>query len=225
MSNHRKDRECADARCRRPIVGGKTGYCCHCYQKHQVSRSLKFSWTPEWDRLLREAYARCLVGKPTVAINKLQAITGYPRYIVTLRAQRLGITRDMRRPWKQEEIFFLDQQAGKLSVRAIATALHRSYESVRAMMEHRKIRTRLTYGYGIIQLSDLLGVSPGQVRRYLKCRWIAMDAEHRILPRTVRAMLVEHMDSIDFRLVNQKWLKDELRLTITHLVQNARRAA
>ena len=206
----RKQHSCAA--CERPIVGGKTGYCCHCYPRlAHPGTNVKYPWTREWDRLLCDAYNHCLVGKPTAAINKLQSITGYPRYIVRLRAQRLGISRDRRRPWTASEIAFLREHAGKISTRAIARALYRSWESVAARMDVERLSAAVTAGYSMQQLAGVIGCEPHQVRRWIQSGWLTLNEDRRIPEFRVRSFLAMHIDSIDLRLCNQKWLKDRLR--------------
>lgn len=219
----RKTAACAD--CNMPIVGGKTGYCCHCAHRHVPHPTLKFPWTPEWDQMLRDAYARCVLGKPTVAIDKLQAATGYPRYIVTLCAQTLGITRDTRRPWTGYELRFLSQHAGKMTTRRVAQVLGRSYESVRCRMQALDLGRAVVRGYSIEQLAGVLGVSAHQVRKFIRRGWLIYDADRRIPKFIVRRLLAERMDHLDLRLMNQHWLKDELRGLFDMILDSARRAA
>lgn len=218
----RKDHPCGG--CGALIARGKTGLCCHCHPKRLVTAP-KWQWTPEWDAMLREAYARCLVGKPTAAIDKLQAITGYPRYMVRLRAHRLGITRDTRRPWLPVEIEFLRSQAGKISTRRIAEQLHRSYESTHCQMQMHALSAALRSGYTITQLSDALGVGQHQVRILLRRGWLSLNEDRRITATSVRVLLMNHLDALDLRLMNQKWLKQELRAILGWIGKSARRAA
>lgn len=223
MSRVRKEKACAG--CGAPIAGGKTGYCCHCVNKRVPRATLKFPWTPEWDRMLREGYARCVLGKPTVAIDRVQAATGYPRHIVRLRAQRLGITRDTRKPWRWDEESFLRLQAGRTSAKQIARYLHRSHASVVSHMEGMRLSAHVIHGYSLTQLAELLGVSFHQVRKFLRSGWLKMNASHRINASDARYFLIERMDHLDLRLMNQRWLKEELRAAFRNVHDSARRAA
>lgn len=172
---------------------------------------MKYPWTAEWDAALRAGYAHCLVGRPTVAIDKLQRLTGYPRYIVRLRAQRLGITRDTRRPWTPVELRMLRENAGHVSVKGIAAMLGRSHESVASRMQIESLKRSVRCGYSMQQLADMLGVDAHSVRKWIASGRLTLNAERRISGTAVQQMLWVHLEALDLRLCNQVWLKDQLR--------------
>lgn len=221
--SHRKDKKCAG--CGSAITGGKTGYCYHCWAKYQQPRASKYPWTPEWDEMLRDGYARCVLAKPTTVISRLQAITGYPRHAVTLRAQALGITRDTRKPWTDYEIGFLRQHVGRMSIKRFSRTLGRSYESVRYQLERLELKAATAPGYSIAQLADLMGIGRHQVRKFIQRGWLGLDADHRIPKRVARELLFAKLDHLDLRVMNQRWLKDELRIALSTVTSSIRRAA
>src|SRR2546421_236673 len=118
----------------------KDRLCGRCRMKSWPS-SRKYHWTPEYDQAIKSAY-RSQSNKPQLSqhLDALERKTGFPRYMIKLRAKELGVSKfgDARRPWTPAEIEVLHEFAGRRTVRQLAEKLGRSWSSEASYMEYLK---------------------------------------------------------------------------------------
>jgi hypothetical protein len=173
---------------------------------------LRFVFTAEQDRILRDAYAFGTT-KPRLTEALADAVRriGYPRYILKSRAQRLGLTQDKRKPWTQSELDLLREYSGVRSVKWIARRLQRGYESVAAQMERHRISCRVTEGYTHEDVMALFGVSQPTVARWIGSGALKLHGAHvgsgRITEASVRSLIFSRPELYSLRRVDEPLFK------------------
>ena len=172
----------------------------------------RYLWTPELDDALREGYGKAATARGiSAAIDIVARMSGFPRYIVNCRAQKLRLTRDNRHPWSPQEIDFLRRHVGKLPVKEIARQLHRNAVAVQSQSVHSSLcPTSRTGGLSLGQAAELLGVSRETVSAAVRDGHLSHRGG-RVTHRGLRRFLAAHFDRLDLRLIDQRWLKEQLR--------------
>lgn len=174
-----------------------------------------YVWTEEWDRALREAYATAM--RPHAArkaVDLMQKMTGYPRDAIYRRAAELGVGL-RRRPWTTGEVRTLREHAGKLPAAKLAQLLGRSQQSVSLMSHRLKIGLLCRReGYTRQQAADLLCVSVDAIGAAYRTRELFPNRHGRLTENGLRRFFWSHLDAIDFRRMDQHWLREELRRTL-----------
>lgn len=193
--------ECGD-----PHGYPKDHLCARCRMKKRFPKR-RFPWTPTLDEMLRSGYQRAKTHRQkSVAIDNVMRASNFPRSIVKVHAQELGLTHDTRHPWSAADREQLRELAGRLSTRGIAKRLHRAHAAVRAQLESLHISYRITTGYTREDLQQLLGVSWRQVNLWIQNDWLRPLGD-RIPEKYVEKFLRLHADQYDLRRVDQAWFK------------------
>lgn len=170
----------------------------------------KYIWTSERDEQLRAIY-RKTHGKEklTERLKLLAEEFGWPRHVLTLRAQRIGIARDVRKPWTDADIRFLEESAGKLSARQIAKRLGRTYISVASKISHNYFREE-----GDLTAYDVLyifGVSWYRVKEWRDLGWLCPSRGDWYTRHDLAVFMLTHPEAFDPRTVEIDFLRSVLR--------------
>lgn len=173
-----------------------------------------YVWTPAKDAVLRERYD----GRKGSAA-KLAAAFGWPKWVITKRAQGLGLCRPVenRQPWTPEEERLLEEMAGERAITFMARRLKRSDTSVALKLKRMKISCRIRNGYTLRDLELCFGVDHHLVNRWIRTgllkgqrrfgagfareAWAFTDGDLR---RFVR----ENPTAFELRRVDQVWFLD-----------------
>jgi hypothetical protein len=168
----------------------------------------KFSWTKEFDTRLRDSYTRASARKDlTASLDALQRFTGFPRFVILARAADLGFSFVRRRPWSDEELQFLKSNAGRLSVKALAERLSRTYYSVKAAIKSMELDGRVTQGYSVDELMRTFGVGKATVDRWIAKGWMRRN-EGRITENSVYRFIRLRPHEYQLRRVDEIWFKE-----------------
>lgn len=179
-----------------------------------MRKPAKYVWTTERDALLRAKYdGRRFCG------NKLAATLGWPKWVITKRAQELGLCRPVenRRAWTPEETRFLEAHAGTRLAAWIGRQLGRSTSSVIQKVKHMGLRLGIREGHTMRDLGLCLGVDHHAIERWLRDgrlrgrrryengspldAWVFEDED-------IRAFIYQNPTSFDLRRVDQTWFLD-----------------
>ena len=168
---------------------------------------LKYVWTAEKDRLVREAWQSGTT-KPRLseAISYAVRQIGFPRHIVRFRAAALGLCHDTRRPWTAEERDYVEENAGRFSAAWIAKKLKRSRMGVISHMGYEGISRRVLEGYSLHDVSELTGVSFVTAQKWLRIGLLSA-VRGRITETSLKALVFGHPELYALRKVNEGWYK------------------
>ncbi len=147
----------------------------------------------------------------TAGITRLVGHTGWPRQVFWKQAVAMGLAHYSRRPWSAEDLAYLEEKLGKVSVSRIAKALKRSPRAVECRALELGRSRRLRAGYTASDLQQVFGVTPERVRRWMdrglfgKVHHVA--AGHRIAEHNVAQFVRRAHGEYDLRRVDQDWYK------------------
>lgn len=194
---------CGKKRAKRPDVP-----CPICKMAAKRSSSPKHKWTPELDTLLRRLYTGARDRAELCAnITEFVHRSEIPRYAVLHHAQRVGLTAGVRKPWSQDDLDFLRNYAGIYGVKEIAATLRRSHQSVSHKLKRLSLSQRVTEGYSLVDLAEVLGVTEALLAKWRDLRWFRVRENGRISEGEVRAFVLRRLAHIDLRRVDQPWFK------------------
>jgi hypothetical protein len=181
---------------------------CHaCRLRSRPNSRKRFFWTKEFDGRLRDSYTRASTrSELTASLDALQRLTGFPRFVILARAADLGLSFLRRRPWSDEELHFLKSNAGRLSMKALAARLSRSYYSVKAAIRSTELDGRVTDGYSVDELARTFGVGKATIHRWIVRGWITRN-EGRITETSVLRFLRFRPHEYQLRRVDEVWFK------------------
>lgn len=177
-------------------------------RSHQPPTSrLKYPFDAAKDAIVRATWSspqrhRQLTPLITEAVRRI----GYPRYIVKLRAQRLGLTFDTRHMWTAEEEQFLLNNAGRLTPRAMQRVLGHGWTKIQSKIHSMGLRTAIREGMTALDIEMALGVSRLTVQKWERDGWLKRKAG-RFPDAMVRAFVEQHPEQYDLRKVDQDWFK------------------
>ena len=177
-----------------------------------------YEWTPETDQLLIEmckkpipaakrAVARALQkGRPTASAPTPDGL----RKAVEYRMAKLGISagKKRREPEVKTSKRWTEAQTAALlgalgadaTIESIALRTRHSVKAVRAKIARLDYDLSEIHGFAVFtvpELSELLQVSPRQVRRWKECGWLETKGR-RITEKCLRLFLRDHADRIQF---------------------------
>ena len=187
----------------------------------------KYNWTAEQDEQLRLAYDAGHF--KTGILKRLAQQWGVADWVPSYRAQQLGFSRvreSSGRHWSQAELAILDRNqhltSRVLSLRLRKAGFPRSTTAVRIKRLQQRCRERR--GYSASELSELMGVTPGTI-----CKWIQrglLKAKRRtdhnaggpnggehpwlIRSRAVKQFIVENTSAVHLGRCDKHWLVDLL---------------
>ena len=129
------------------------------------------------ERSMRRGYRSATQKREvTELLTYMQRVTGYPRHIIGLQAQRLGLSFKVQKPWGAQEIEILREFAGTMTTRNIARRLAQwSQSSVKNKLHQLHISSMLTDSYSVRQLCELFGVSKPTVNGWLRKGWMSQS--------------------------------------------------
>lgn len=182
---------------------------CHaCRLRSRPNSRKRFFWTKELDARLRDSYTRASTREDlTASLDALQRLTGFPRFVILARAAELGFSFVRRRPWSTEELQFLKSNTGRISVKALAAGLSRTYCSVKAAIRSMKLDGRVTEGYSVDELVRSFGVGKATIDRWIAKGWITRN-EGRITETSVLRFLHMRPHEYQLRRIDEVWFKE-----------------
>lgn len=163
----KSERPCQD--CREPFVAGPHArWCPNCRWKRRGRKPLKYPWTPERDRILRERYDSRVRGRA----DEIGQVFGWPGWVIKKRAQYLGLSQPTwngdRQGWTEEEERFLTAHAGRRHINWMAKRLQRSLTSVVLKIKRMKISRRWREGYHLRELTLCFGTDHHVIERWVR---------------------------------------------------------
>jgi hypothetical protein len=184
------------------------GRCKTCRVMMYVERRRKYEFRPEWDEALRRGYRDARTRwDVTDLLDHVVRLTGFPRSTVVLRAGQLGLSLTKRRPWTAEEESLLRELYGTMSLRRIAQRLKRSESAIRNKGFSLGMQNEIFASYSENQLKDLFGVTHQKVRNWVRRGWLTLDQDCRIPEKSVERFVWNHLEEVEFRRVDEAWLK------------------
>lgn len=195
-------------------------FCLKCRAERRRRAKLKYNWLPQHDAYMRAQYHGGLHQRGRV-IRELVRQTGFPRWYVKRRAQRLGLTMHPdRRPWTPLELDTLDKLLGKVSAATIAKRLKRTETSVAMKIKAIGHSRRVTEGYTIRDLELCLGEDHRKVEKWIANGWLHDGKEgtnghngnghdiHRFSENQILNFIKAHPQEINLGKVDQMWFLD-----------------
>jgi hypothetical protein len=197
-----------------PTVGpvDKMGLCRAC--RLRMFSPATYRWTPEKDAKLVRAYqGSSTKSQLSKALTILEAEFRFPRHILANRAQTLGLCVVQSRPWTADDIEYLLDHAGSVSIKRLAKRMHRSEEAVKNKLFRHQIKGRLEEGYTQKGLADLLGVGRPRITAWIRRGLLELDSDiaDRISHKSARAFVLFHMEEYSLRRVEEWWMKTLVR--------------
>src|SRR5262245_15709912 len=94
----------------------KDGRCHRCRIKSRPNPNKRFYWTSDLDNALIRAYRRARSRRElTSNLNHIQRLSGFTRVVILSRAEALGLSFCVKRPWTEAEVELLRDDLGTLS--------------------------------------------------------------------------------------------------------------
>ena len=157
-------RECQ--RCgQRFIACPTTKRCPNCRYMTDVRRACpkKYRWTLERDALLHERYDSRVKGRAA----EIAADFGWPKWVVTRRAQQLGIAHVKEPRWTAEQDAFLQEHAGVRTPLWISKRIGRTLTAVVVRLKRLHISRRVRDGLTARDLALCFGIDVHGVTRWI----------------------------------------------------------
>src|SRR6266496_2791906 len=187
--------------CHKINAAPKDGLCHHCRPLVRPSSRQKYFFTSEMDTLVRGVWtAGYSLRERGRKARELSVRWNFPHYIVKMRAQRLGLTHDTRKPWTREDVEFLDVSAGLLTSKQMAKKLRRGVVSVQSKLEELKISRRMVAGMSSEDLVAIFGVAHQTVARWEPRCWLFRDEHGRFPDEWVRTFIEQHPEQYDLQI-------------------------
>src|SRR6201987_5371606 len=166
-----------------------------------------FLLTRDREDQLRQMYKRCRTKTElSEEVTILASTWSVPRSTVTNLAQKLGVSLLAWKTWNEQEIAFLREHSGSLSIKRMAKALRRSPDSVKHQLHRMHLSAEVSEGYSIRQLQERLGVKHTRIQMWLSKGWLRMEQE-RVTERSVQRFFFQSMEAYRFRNCEEAWLK------------------
>lgn len=198
----------------KPAVMKSGTMCRGCWGKQNGAARRLYKFTPELTRELCAAYAKRKYQRKD-ALDVLVKKTRWPRHAFKAEAARLGISRGgVRRAWKPEELQFLRDHLGDLSIGTIAKRLHRGHNAVTSKAENLMLSRRARKGFNIRDLTQIFGRPYDVVHRWLDAGKFGptreTNAGERVSDDSVTRFIRKNPDLIDLTVADQTFLKGVL---------------
>jgi hypothetical protein len=145
------------------------------------------------------------------ALDKLQALTKWPRHAFTSEARKLGLElRTEARRWTAEEDEYLREHLGQQSPWAIGRHLGRTQMAVQSRAAKLRLSGQVSTGYCISDLAEVFGVRRarvgGWVSRGLLGRPVRWQGT-RVAESAVLRFVHRYPHEYDLRRVDELWFK------------------
>jgi len=141
----------------------------------------------------------------------LQFKTKWPRHAFYWEADRLGVrTHGRRRRWTPEDVQYLEESVGSISLTGMAKRLGRTPGSVRAKIEALQLSRRVREGYTLSDLCLVFGVPADKGRAWLRrglLGTVHANGSLRVKAQAVDRFIREYPGEYDLRRVDQMWFK------------------
>ena len=200
------------AKCGQCGGGGadQAGRCRKCRLREFGQNRRKYFFSEALTADLRAAYQGNKIDLSR-ALDRLAALTKWPRHAFRCEAIRLGITQGgHRRAWTAEEDAVLREWLGHRSVTWIARTLERTVLSVESRAARLEFSMRVQEGYNLTDLAAAMGVSPLRVRGWAERgllgkvrKWQGLRVREQFVARFIR----QYPHEYDLRRVDQVWFK------------------
>lgn len=184
-----------------------------CLKHWPPTARLKYPFDAAKDAILRAAWRNAGDKyKLTAAISDATRRIGYPRYILLLRAQRMGLTFDTRHKWEKWEEEYLLQNAGVLSIKSMQRKLGHGWSAIASKIDSMGLRYGIKEGMSAADLATGFGVAHQTVKKWEDIGIIKRGGKghpnpDRFSDATVRAFAAKYPDMYDLRRVDQEWYK------------------
>jgi hypothetical protein len=142
-------------------------------------------------------------------LNHIQRLSGFTRVVILSRAEVLGLSFAMRRPWNKTEVESLRAGLGTLSQSQIARRLGRTYYSVKAQVARMSLSARVSADYSQQDVEQVLGVGSKRVCQWIRNGWLHL-LEGRITERSLQTFLHVHPEAYQLNRVDEAWFKGML---------------
>jgi hypothetical protein len=142
-------------------------------------------------------------------LNHFQRLSGFTRVVILSRAEALGLSFAVRRPWKEAEVESLREDLGTLSKSQIALRLSRTYYSVKAQVARMELSARVSADYSQQDVEQLLGVGRKRVCQWIRNGWVHL-AGGRITEKSLERFLRLHPEEYQLSRVDEAWFKGML---------------
>lgn len=220
----RVTRVCQRVECRGDYIGHLgSKYCPACMPLMRKKRAKKYDWTPALDQWLREHYKSGVKGLP----GELARQRGWPKWVITHRAQILGICRTKEPPWSDAEVEFVERWAALRSaywIQRQPVMRRRSVTAIVVKMKRLDISRRDHPGYlSMHQLEKAIGVDHRVIASWVRSGVLKADRKQsdRVNPHggdqwvfadgDVLRFILRHPTNVRLAAIEQTWLFDVMR--------------
>lgn len=178
----------------------------------KCSARTQFVFTREMDEQVRSVWVKANGCRTVLSPAKKELAAKLKVTIATLnlRAHKLGVTRDTRKPWGKGDDMQLTAMAGLYTPRVIARKMSRTLSSVANRLGLLKVSRELVTGYTRESLQRLFGVDYPAVQSWVQRGWLPLGFDGRVSHAHVERFIFDRMDVIDLRRVNQEWFREIL---------------
>lgn len=136
-----------------------------CRWKHRGRVAKKYVWTSERDAVLKDKYD----GRKKGRAQELARMIGWPKWVITRRAQVLGLCYPaIRQDWLPVEEAFLMEHAGSRTVHWMAQKLKRGMTSVALKLKRMKISAAWREGYTLRELELCFGIDHHGIDKWIR---------------------------------------------------------
>lgn len=194
--------------CHKLNAAQKDEMCHSCRLRSRPNATKKYLWSEGFDSRLRDSYTRSRRREElTSSLDALQRLTGFPRFAIVARAAELNLCFAKRKVWTEAELKFMRENAGRLSIKAMAASLSRTYCSVKGKIRSLQLGGRVTDGYSVDELMRLFGVGKATVDRWIARGWLYRE-ESRVSEKSVIRFLRAQRNAYQLSRVDEAWFKE-----------------
>jgi hypothetical protein len=202
-------------RCERQFVAGPAAKRCpNCRYMGRAgsSRPAKYRWTAERDELLRERYDSRVKGRAA----EIAAGFGWPKWVVTRRAQVLAIAHVKEARWTSDQDAFLLEHAGVRTPKWIAKRIGRTLTAVLVRLKRLHISRRVHDGLTCHDVALCFGIDGHAVAHWIEqgkltAKRRGTDRENDpyvIQPQAIRQFVRRYPSGFRLDKVDQLWFMD-----------------
>lgn len=178
----------------------------------------KYHWTPEQDTRLRLIYqTSCGRERMIPKLKKMAEELAWPRHTLRMRAQRLGLTKNVAKPWTDKEIRYIEDHAGKMSIRAMARTLGRTYMSIASKVNRGFFRTQDQMILG--ELVQIFAVTWARAKQWEAAGFLVPSAGDWYTLEDVHRFMLAHPEVYDPRTIDIEFLRNFIAATALRVKQ------
>jgi len=119
-------------------------------------------------RLILAVYGDPDYGSLTESINYLSNALKVPRHVVKKWGRQLGLSRSREPQYTEEEVAYLEENAGTIGIAAMAKRLGRTQTAIRVKCKRLRVSRNTVDGYNAQSLAVVLGCDVHKVLRWIK---------------------------------------------------------